>query len=123
MPKHLPSLMLTFSFYQGGIPDLEAAATMILRDWNAGRIPYHTQPPLIHPSARPQGDTRIAVESDTMAVDGTVNDGDAILNGLGAAFDLEGLFNLGGELKEGEETWLPQGGGMEDMPIDEESVT
>jgi nuclear GTP-binding protein len=28
-----------------GIPDLENAARSILQDWNAGRIPYYTQPP------------------------------------------------------------------------------
>lgn len=30
---------------KGGIPDLAGAARMILRDWNAGRIPYYTVPP------------------------------------------------------------------------------
>jgi hypothetical protein len=58
-----------------------------------------------------------------MAVDATAgNDGDAIFSGLGAAFDLEGLFNAGGELKDGEDTWLPQPGSMGDMPFDEEYV-
>ena len=30
---------------KGGIPDLVASAKVILADWNAGKIPYFTQPP------------------------------------------------------------------------------
>lgn len=41
-----------------------------------------------------------------MEVDAAVNEGDAILSGLGQAFDLDGLFETGGELKEGDE-WRP----------------
>ncbi len=42
-----------------------------------------------------------------MEVDSSVNEGDAILSGLGQAFDLDGLFGFGGELKEGGE-WQPE---------------
>lgn len=30
---------------RGGTPNLEAAARMLLRDWNDGRIAYYTRPP------------------------------------------------------------------------------
>jgi len=30
---------------RGGVPDIEAAAQLVLNDWNIGRIPYYTVPP------------------------------------------------------------------------------
>jgi len=30
---------------RGGVPDIEAAAQLVLNDWNTGRIPYYTVPP------------------------------------------------------------------------------
>mmetsp|Transcript_43760 Transcript_43760/g.70067 ORF Transcript_43760/g.70067 Transcript_43760/m.70067 type:complete len:115 (+) Transcript_43760:2-346(+) len=30
---------------KGGIPDQQAAARLILQDWNAGKIPYYVLPP------------------------------------------------------------------------------
>ena len=30
---------------KGGIPDYEAAARVVLHDWNSGRIKYYTVPP------------------------------------------------------------------------------
>nr|WCZ58293.1 guanine nucleotide-binding protein-like NSN1 [Paratrimastix eleionoma] len=30
---------------KGGLPNLDAAARIILHDWNGGKIPYYTQPP------------------------------------------------------------------------------
>jgi len=30
---------------KGGIPDKVAAARMVLKDWNTGKIPYYTVPP------------------------------------------------------------------------------
>lgn len=30
---------------KGGVPHLDAAARMVLTDWNAGRIPYSSKPP------------------------------------------------------------------------------
>ena len=37
------------------MPDLEGSAVQVLRDWNSGKIAYHTVPPAFHPSslARP----------------------------------------------------------------------
>lgn len=132
---------------KGGIADLPAAATTVLRDWNAGRIPFYTSPPKIHPSTAP---TKVAVvtnfsNADKAVAEGGMSldvedgvsgakvlDGDAILTGLGDAFDLDGLFASGGALTEGQEEWeLPvnqeEGGGLPataaattDMPIDED---
>ena len=30
---------------KGGLPDLPAAARLVIQDWNDGRIPYYTRPP------------------------------------------------------------------------------
>jgi nuclear GTP-binding protein len=30
---------------KGGVPDMRAAARIVLQDWNDGRIPYYTSPP------------------------------------------------------------------------------
>jgi nuclear GTP-binding protein len=35
---------------KGGVPDKEAAAKAVLKDWNAGKIPYFTQPPASDPA-------------------------------------------------------------------------
>ena len=37
----------------GGVPDLAAAATQVMRDWNNSKIPYYSSPPAIHPSQIP----------------------------------------------------------------------
>ena len=37
----------------GGIPDLAAAATQVMRDWNNSKISYYSEPPAIHPSQIP----------------------------------------------------------------------
>lgn len=31
----------------GGIPDIDSAAKIVLQDWNSGKIPYYTIPPVI----------------------------------------------------------------------------
>lgn len=108
---------------KGGVPDLPAAATTVLRDWNAGRIPYHSQPPKIHPSMAPSkveavtafgNSNKGSMDASAMAMDGDAaappaagaSAGDAILAGLGEAFDLDGLFNGGGgELVDGDDAW------------------
>lgn len=55
----------------GGVPDLEAAATQVMRDWNSSKIPYWTPVPEVHPSVKPTfglpgaedvGETRIVQE-------------------------------------------------------------
>ncbi len=81
---------------RGGVPDLEAAAVQVLRDWNSGKIPYYTRPPAVHASSKPQEE---AEEADAdVAMDGA-RVGDAkILNTLSQAFTLDGLFDdIGGE--------------------------
>jgi len=37
----------------GGVPDITAAATQVMRDWNSSKIPYSSEPPAIHPSQIP----------------------------------------------------------------------
>lgn len=121
---------------QGGIPDLPAAATSVLRDWNAGKIPFFTTPPKTLPStAKPSAnDIIIPLKSKS---NGAADSGmdiepevvapaqDAILTGLGEAFDLDGLFASGGGEWAGEEGERVVNGenGVEEvaaMPIDEE---
>lgn len=113
--------------YQGGIPDLIAAATAILRDWNAGKIPYHTQPPKIHPSANPTKETELTApvpegEMQVESAQGGQQGGDAILSGLGQAFDLDGLFASfgGGEFDDDEEAWEDEAPALEPQPIEED---
>lgn len=57
---------------RGGIPDLEAAALSILRDWNEGKIPFYTLPPL---------------NVDNLAKKSTVE----VVDSLGDDFDIDGL--------------------------------
>lgn len=35
---------------RGGVVDVEAAARIVLQDWNEGRIPYYTVPPTERPN-------------------------------------------------------------------------
>ncbi|BEI82089.1 hypothetical protein CcaverHIS002_0212490 [Cutaneotrichosporon cavernicola] len=83
---------------RGGIPDLEAAAVQVLRDWNSGKIPYYTRPPAVHTSSKPQEAAEAADADADVAMDGA-RVGDAkILNNLSEAFTLDGLFDdIGGE--------------------------
>ncbi|ODN97413.1 nuclear GTP-binding protein [Cryptococcus wingfieldii CBS 7118] len=108
---------------KGGVPDLEASAVQVLRDWNSGRIQYHTVPPKFHPSSAPAPQT--AASAAPAAGDGMQDEamgdavekvGDAkILNSLSEAFTLDGLFdNLGDEAAwEGDEV-------VEEEPIAED---
>lgn len=65
----------------GGVPDLLAAATQIMRDWNSSKIPYFSSVPEVHPSVMP---------SDTP---GAENVGETrIVNEWKPAFDLGALF-------------------------------
>jgi nuclear GTP-binding protein len=33
---------------KGGVPNVEAAARIVLNDWNCGKISYYCQPPATH---------------------------------------------------------------------------
>jgi nuclear GTP-binding protein len=65
----------------GGVPDLAAAATQVMRDWNNSKIPYYTEPPAIHPSQMPS------------AAPGAENVGEMkVVNAWKPAFDLGDLY-------------------------------
>ncbi|KAG8861063.1 hypothetical protein FRC20_011534 [Serendipita sp. 405] len=83
--KFLTMLALTSGrLLPGGTPNLEAAATQVLRDWNSGKISYYTPVPEIHPSLKP---------SDTP---GAENVGDTkVVDGWKPAFDLGVLWDQG----------------------------
>lgn len=115
---------------QQGIPNLEAAAVMVLRNWNDGKIPFYTTAPLTTTSVVNTGSNGAAVESAGagMQVDDSANSGDAILSGFSAAFDLDGLLaNFGGtgEYDEEEDAALlakdiESAAGAQAIPIDTE---
>lgn len=106
-----------------------AAAVGILRDWNAGKIPYYTQPPKLHPStaANLEGQVEVPLRQDDggMEIESSVvqpTAGDAILSGLGAAFDLDGLFastGTGGEFED--EEWQEDVNQHQEIPEEEET--
>ncbi|KAK4687403.1 nuclear GTP-binding protein, partial [Tremellales sp. Uapishka_1] len=90
---------------KGGIPDLHGSAISVLRDWNSGKIPFHTKPPAVHPSSAPI----VPIAGQVGDVEMGEQVGDArILNTLSEAFTLDGLFDdMGDEAAwEGEETAL-----------------
>lgn len=63
----------------------------MLRDWNAGKIPYHSVPPKVHASSAPSAPAQGAPGGD---VEMGEKVGDAkILTTLGQAFSLEGLLD------------------------------
>lgn len=97
---------------KGGIPDLEGSAVSVLRDWNSGKIPYHTVPPQVHPSA-----AAATVPSGGDVQMGDIQpEGDKVLNKLSEAFSLEGLFDHVGD----EAEWKGDAGDMEGEEMVEE---
>lgn len=40
-------------FLPGGRPDFSAAARQVIQDWNSQKIPYWSEPPVVHPSSMP----------------------------------------------------------------------
>uniref|UniRef100_A0A803LAI1 CP-type G domain-containing protein n=1 Tax=Chenopodium quinoa TaxID=63459 RepID=A0A803LAI1_CHEQI len=47
---------------KGGIVDIDAAARIVLYDWNEGKIPYYTMPPTRNQGEVPDSETRIVTE-------------------------------------------------------------
>ncbi|WVR03890.1 hypothetical protein IAU60_000889 [Kwoniella sp. DSM 27419] len=86
---------------KGGIPDLEGSAVSVLRDWNSGKILYHTIPPAVHPSSAPAVKSAVptnGVPADDVEMAGAQVGDAQILNTLSEAFTLDGLFdNFGDE--------------------------
>ncbi|KAL7408862.1 P-loop containing nucleoside triphosphate hydrolase protein [Mrakia frigida] len=134
---------------QGGVPDLESSAVQVLRDWNSGKIAYHTVPPAVHPSSllRPSAakaspfdipSSVVPVASSSSSSDmfpstfgtteGTATGDAAIVKSFAPAFDMGALFGQADRevFEDGEEGGMDVeveagGMGMEDeMPVDEE---
>ncbi|WRT65628.1 uncharacterized protein IL334_002573 [Kwoniella shivajii] len=87
---------------KGGIPDLEGSAVQVLRDWNSGKILYHTVPPAIHPSSAPTQkpsatSTVLPTGEDDVQMDGDKVGDAKILNTLSEAFTIDGLFDTIGD--------------------------
>ncbi|WVO13253.1 hypothetical protein L204_100866 [Cryptococcus depauperatus] len=104
---------------KGGIPDLESSAVQVLRDWNSGKLHYHTNPPKFHPSsasASVQTTSGLPKESVEMNAEKI---GDAkILSTLSEAFTIEGLFDDLGE----KAAWTGQLPAKEEMDEDADLV-
>jgi len=86
----------------GGVPDLAAVAIQVMRDWNNSKIPYYTEPPVIHPSQMPS------------AAPGAENVGEmTIVTAWKPAFDL-------GDLYGGADRVMFDGGMQEDEELMEQ---
>jgi nuclear GTP-binding protein len=73
---------------KGGVPDLVGAARSILRDWNAGRIPFYTIPPAVPISSSGKPHSSAA----TVMTSGTDIGSASIATSLAPEFDLDSLF-------------------------------
>src|SRR5216683_8446818 len=79
----------TLSFFQGGTPDILAAARQVLKDWNHQKIPFFSEPPALHAAHQPS----TIPGSGGQVAPGAESTGHAqIVNTFGAPFMLEGLF-------------------------------
>ncbi|KAI5449442.1 nuclear GTP-binding protein nug1 [Naganishia albida] len=129
--EFLVQVALTTGRLKGqGIPNLEAAAVVVLRHWNDGKIPFYTPAPRTATTTVNTGSTEAASEAaGGMQVDNSANSGDAILSGFTEAFDLDGLlakFGGSGEFDEEEDADLVKNieprGEEGSMPVDAESL-
>jgi nuclear GTP-binding protein len=80
--KFLVQLALTTGkLSKAGVPDVEAAARTVIRDWNSHKIPFSSEPPKVHSSSVPG------------QMDGEQDIGDsAVVNNFAKPFELEGLW-------------------------------
>ncbi|KAH9938822.1 P-loop containing nucleoside triphosphate hydrolase protein [Epithele typhae] len=75
---------------KGGAPDLLATARHVLNDWNHQKIPYFSQPPVLHPSLVP---STVPGTAGAQVAPGAETVGQAqIVTELAPAFTLAGLF-------------------------------
>ncbi|CCM02738.1 uncharacterized protein FIBRA_04845 [Fibroporia radiculosa] len=82
--------LTTGRLLKGGTPDILSAARTILTDWNHQKIPYHSEPPTVHPSLIP---STVLESGERTVAAGAESVGQAqILNELSKPFTLEGLF-------------------------------
>ncbi|KAI0274481.1 P-loop containing nucleoside triphosphate hydrolase protein [Russula aff. rugulosa BPL654] len=74
---------------KGGTPDILSAARQVLVDWNHQKIPFFSEPPVLHaahiPSIVPGSGGQVAPGAETTGQS-------QIVNALGTPFVLEGLF-------------------------------
>lgn len=75
---------------KGGVPDIVGTARSILRDWNAGRVPYYTIPPAAPMSSKTNGAG--GPSSSNVMTTGTDIGSASIATTLAPEFDLDGLF-------------------------------
>lgn len=88
---------------KGGVPDLESSAVQVLRDWNTGKISYHTVPPAVHPSSVAKPLNSHAPEYAQEAFTSGAQAGEsAIVKGFAPAFDISALMGAADEEAFGE---------------------
>lgn len=84
--------MFTGRLLKGGTADVNAAARMVLADWNQQKIPYHSEPPQIHPSLIPSV-VQTSSGAQPVIAPGAEQVGQAqILTEFAKPFELAGLF-------------------------------
>jgi len=75
---------------KGGIPDKISAAKMVLKDWNAGKVPYYTPPPTAEEHAERVVETRSAmIVSEFGKVFDVAKMDETLLSGLGEQDEMD----------------------------------
>jgi nuclear GTP-binding protein len=104
---------------KGGVPDLESSAVQVLRDWNTGKISYHTVPPAVHPSSVSKPLNSHAPEYAQQAFSSGAQAGEAsIVKGFAPTFDISGLMGDADQEVFGEKAPLE----LEPMAEDDEAL-
>ncbi|KAK7687184.1 hypothetical protein QCA50_009688 [Cerrena zonata] len=112
---------------KGGTPDILGAARHVLNDWNHQKIPYHSNPPVVHPSLIPS--TVPTSSGEQVVAPGAENVGQArIVTEYSQAFSVEGLFGMadqgafgGGSVPDEEDMAIEDEVQAMDMPMDEDA--
>lgn len=110
---------------KGGTPDVNAAARIVIADWNQQKIPYFSEPPQIHPSLIPSV-VQTASGAEPLIAPGAEQVGQAqIVTEFAKPFELAGLFGVAdaGAFGGGDVAMDGEGAGEEEaMALDEDQA-
>jgi nuclear GTP-binding protein len=95
---------------RGGTPDIMAAARQVITDWNQQKIPYMSEPPVIHPSQMPSSTPGAEAVGQAQ-----------IVTEMSKPFELDGLFSAADSGAFAPKSAQHQGDGMQ-MDQDGEEV-
>jgi nuclear GTP-binding protein len=73
---------------KGGIVDIDAAARIVLHDWNEGKIPYYTMPP-VRDQAEPSEAKIVSEFSKEFNIDEVYNSETSFIGNLKSTIDLD----------------------------------